>query len=127
MAKKRSYSEETRAAAMAALLAGQSISSVAKEYRIPKGTVSDWRRKVAAETTGVGADPTQKEQVGDLLLAYLRANLAALAAQSKLFADPKWLAGQDASQLAVLHGVMTDKAVRLLEAMGGPSDAGDAQ
>jgi transposase-like protein len=113
------YSEETKAAAMAALLAGQSVSSVAREYSIPKGTVSGW--KDAAGKVADGA--TQKGDVGDLLMEYLRTNLRALTVQANTFSDPEWLKKQDASQLAVLHGVMTDKAVRLLEAMS----AGDAQ
>jgi transposase-like protein len=37
------YDESTKAAVMGALLAGQSISSVAREYQIPKGTVSEWK------------------------------------------------------------------------------------
>jgi len=38
---KTTYSPETKAAVMAALLEGQSVCKVAKEYSIPKGTVSD--------------------------------------------------------------------------------------
>lgn len=41
---RQSYSEEVKAAAMASLLEGQSVSAVAKEYEIPKGTVSNWKR-----------------------------------------------------------------------------------
>lgn len=123
---KRAYSEETKAAAMAALLSGQSVSSVAREYSIPKGTASDWKRSAQASvgSDGVGGGPTQnaRETTGALLLDYLHANLRALRAQAEVFADPEWLRDQEASQLAVLHGVQTDKAVRLLEAMGGPSD-----
>ncbi len=37
---RRNYSIGLKAAAMAALLEGQSVSAVAKEYDIPKGTVS---------------------------------------------------------------------------------------
>jgi transposase-like protein len=117
---KTEYSPETKAAAMSALLQGQSVSSVAREYSIPKGTASDWKRAAQQQAEGaVAGDPTQKEQIGALLLEYLGASLTALAAQAKLFADPEWLKKQEASQLAVLHGVQTDKAVRLLEALGG--------
>lgn len=125
---KRTYSEETKAAAMAALLAGQSVSSVAREYKIPKGTASNWKRKAAEQVDGVQSDRTQntREAIGDLLLEYLQENLRSLKAQSALFGDLDWLRDQDASQLAVLHGVMTDKAVRLLEAMSGSIDASDA-
>lgn len=105
---------------MAALLAGQSVNSVAAEYNIPLGTVKSWR---ARTKTVAGVDPQKKAEVGDLLLEYLRANLAALKVQAEQFADKSWLKTQDASDLAVLHGVMTDKAVRLMEAFGRSDDS----
>lgn len=103
---------------MAALLEGQSVSSVAKEYRIPKGTVSNWKRKAQAEAAGVQPDRTQKSRIGDLLVEYLEANLKALRTQAEAFTDKEWLMKQDAASAATLHGVMTDKAVRLIEAFG---------
>ena len=111
---------------MAALLAGQSVSAVAREYKLPKGTVSGWKRKATQEVAGVASDATQKAEVGDLLLEYLRASMEALTAQARLFGDPAWLRTQDASQLAVLHGVQTDKAIRLLEAMSTADAEPDA-
>lgn len=107
---------------MAALLQGQSVSAVARDYNLPKGTVSNWKRAAQEEAEGgVRPDRTQKEEIGRLLVEYLEASLAALGAQARLFSDTQWLAKQEASQLAVLHGVQTDKAVRLLEALGGPA------
>ena len=106
----RKYSNETKAAVMAALLAGQSVCGVAKEYNIPKGTISSWKKRNAMPAT-------QKKDIGDLLVKYLETNLEALQAQAEVFKDPKWLKLQNASDAAVLHGVMTDKAVRLLEAL----------
>ena len=103
---------------MAALLEGQSVSSVAKEYKIPKGTASNWKRKAQAEADGVQPDRTQKKEIGDLLVEYLQANLKALRAQAEVFTDAEWLKSQDAASAATLHGVMTDKAVRLIEAFG---------
>ena len=106
------YSPDQKAAVLAALLAGQSINSVAREYNIPKGTISYWKN------SDVGREnQTQKREVGDLVLDYLRANLSALRAQTIMFSDMGWLAKQNAADIAVLHGVMTDKAIRLLEAM----------
>lgn len=110
----RQYSDEEKAAALAALLEGQSVRYVAKEYNIPMGTLKYWRGKNTPSTV----DPKKAEEIGDLLLEYLRSNLTALQAQAKQFADPQWLSQQGASEAAVLHGVMTDKAIRLIEAMG---------
>ena len=74
--------------------------------------VLDAKRPRRSQTFG-----TEKEsEIGDLLIAYLRANLAALKAQAEVFTDKTWLSEQGASEAAILHGVMTDKAVRLIEA-----------
>lgn len=132
-AKKTKYSPETKAAAMAALLAGQSISQVASEYRIPPGTVKAWSVivrthpavvEVASDATA--ATTKKAAEIGDLLITYLRANLATLEAQAIVFRDPDWLKKQDAAGVAVLHGVLTDKAVRLLEALGGAAEVAPA-
>ena len=115
----RHYSDETKAAVVAALLQGQSISSVAKEYQIPKGTVSGWKR---GKGIGGRARATQKsEHIGNLVIEYLSTNLETLKAQAEAFNNKDWLEKQTASDAAVLHGVMTDKAVRLLEALSNAS------
>jgi len=102
---------------MAALLAGQGIQEVAKQYKIPEGTIKAWRARAkdASQVAAVAAG--KKEEIGELLLEYLRTNLRTLKAQTIVFSDPLWLAKQDAGEVAVLHGVMTDKAIRLLEAL----------
>lgn len=113
----KSYSDETKAAVLAALLTGQSVASVAREYKIPPGTVKSWKsRQANGETVATVATP-KREQIGDLLISYLEENLRTLKAQQVVFADVEWLRKQPASDAAVLHGVLTDKAVRLLEAL----------
>ena len=104
------HDPETKAQAMAALLAGQGVSEVAREYKLPESTVSRWKKK-AREEAG------RTEDVGALLLAYLTENLRTLRAQAETFRDREWLRKQGAADAAVLHGVLTDKAVRLLEAL----------
>ena len=118
---RREYSDETKAQVMAALLAGQSVNEVAARYRIPTGTVKSWRRN-SREFRPV--DPQKGAEIGDLLLDYLRENLKTLRVQVEHFRDTKWLSSQDASELAVLHGVVTDKAIRLLETLD--SGSGDS-
>ena len=115
------YDDATKAAVMAALLAGQSIPQVAKEYNIPKGTLSDWRK--LARTTARN-DPTQKDgpTIDVMLRDYVNENLTTLREQAKFFRDTNWLSKQEASSLAVLHGVLADKSIRLLEVFGGDPD-----
>jgi transposase-like protein len=109
------HSEEVRAAAMAALLQGQAVGVVAREYELPEATVSRWRKQAR--------DEVDAPEVGELLLRYLSANLKTLEAQCEVFSDQEWLRTQDASAAGVLHGILCDKSIRLLEALsGGPME-----
>lgn len=94
------------------MLAGQSLDAVSKEYRIPKTTLHTWKKSGQVPTFGTQKD----EEIGALLVDYLRANLRALQAQAVMFANPQWLREQGAQEAGILHGIMTDKAVRLIEA-----------
>ena len=116
--KVRSHNPETKAAVIAALLTGQSISSVAKDYNIPEGTVKNWSVKVK-QNGGIvePVQPQKRERIGELIVNYLEALLITLHAQQKVFQDEKWLKQQSASEVAVLHGVLADKGIRLLEAL----------
>jgi len=114
---RREYSDETKAAVMAALLTSQSVAEIAKTYKIPASTVRSWKSRQANGESVATVATQKKERIGELLIEYLEANLTALKAQAVVFADPKWLRLQTAENAAVLHGVMTDKAVRLLEAL----------
>lgn len=116
------YDETTKTAVMAALLEGQSVSSVARDYEIPKGTVSSWKKTALA---GVGGKVTQKENgdVGDLLLNLLRTNIESLIAISEATKDPEWIKGQDAAELGTFFGIKHDKVVRLVEALNGASES----
>jgi hypothetical protein len=61
------------------------------------------------------------------LIGLLRENLATLRVQAKFFRREDWLVVQPAADLAVLYGVVTDKTVRLLEALQErPVDEGAA-
>gem|GEM_PF-1201847 len=117
---RRSYSDETKAAVMAELMAGQSISEVAREYKIPRGTVGYWSAQLSPPNDQMR--PNEKSEIGALLFQYLCQTLETLTTQQELFADETWLREQSASERAVLHGVSTDKAIRLLEALEGPSE-----
>lgn len=116
------YSPETKAAVMSALMAGQALTKVAEEWNIPEGTIRSWKsRQYNGESVAIVATE-KKEEVGELLVSYLQANLDTLRKQSEFFGDKEWLQKQDASAVAVLHGVVADKTIRLLEAMNAASD-----
>jgi transposase-like protein len=97
---------------MSSLLAGSGVTQVAREYSLPKSTVSRWKAEARAEAG-------RSDDVGALLLDYLRENLTTLRAQAEAFRDLAWLHKQTAAEAGVLHGILTDKACRLLEALEG--------
>lgn len=125
MARGKAHDPETKAAVLAALLAGQGADDVARTYQLPRATVQEWQRQVrlAAEVVQTQKRP-DASRIGDLLVRYLERNLTTLEIQAEQFSDAAWLHRQNAADAAVLHGVLTDKAVRLLEALD-PGD-GDA-
>lgn len=65
---------------------------------------------------------TGRGDVQGLVEAYLGEILVTLRIQARQFAEPAWLARQPAADLAVLHGVVADKAFRILAAL---EDAGE--
>lgn len=119
--RRRKYSKETKAAVMAALVTGQSISQVAEEYRIPEGTVAGW--SAARIQPNLTSPSSTKKEIGALVLDYLRQLLVTVRVQQQVFAEPDWLRTQDASAVGVLHGITVDKGIRLLEALSNTGEA----
>lgn len=122
----REYSPEVKAQVMAALMAGQSASSIAKEFGIPRGTVAAWQnRKVDPVVASVATDAAQKRQqeINDLILDLVVAQLKSQIAMANHFGDKNWLDKQDAAAIAMTYGVENDKVFRLLQALEhGKSD-----
>jgi hypothetical protein len=114
MAAKREYSEATKAAVMGALLTGQSAAAVAAAYKVPASTVRNWKREASLDS---GVTASQKERIGHLIIDNLEAALETTRVMLSAFADKDWIRKQDASEVAVLYGVIQDKVFRVLEAL----------
>lgn len=125
---RREYSDEIKAQVMAALLAGQSVSKTAERFEIPKGTVSGWAKRAGAGVRGeLATVATQKrERIGHLIIDNLEAEMEATKAMTNVFKDEQWLRKQEASQLAVLFGVIKDKTHRVLQELPDDADQSDA-
>jgi len=119
------YSDETKAAVFAALLTGQSIRYVAKEFGIPVGTIKAWKSYRANGQNVTMVTTQKKEAIGDLIIIYLNELFITLHAQMKVFADEEWLKQQSAGEVAILHGVIADKGIRLLEALADRGETYD--
>ena len=107
---------------MAALVTGRAVAEVAREFQVPTSTISRWKTRVPSIVGMEDAEGvTPQSEVAALLLDYLRSGLGTVIAQHAVMQDQEYLQRQSASELAILHGVLIDKLVRLLEALdGGP-------
>jgi len=104
-------------------------ATVAAKYGINPHTVRRWKSEnnITAIATIVDRS-VKRERIGALLVEYLEANLNALISQAYVTTDPNYVNRQPAESLAILHGVMGDKAIRLLEALhGGGSNDSDGE
>lgn len=101
---------------MASLLAGQGVTEVAAEYNLPDSTVSDLKKRVDEEF-GDLRSKNKGEKIESLLFDYLTTTLGTLKSQAEVVSEREYIIKQPADSLAVLHGVMADKSIRLLEAI----------
>lgn len=123
MAERREYDDATKAAVMAALLEGQSINYCVKTYKIPFGTVASWSRNLPRPHK---LSNEKRERIGELIIDNVEAEFQTMIAMQNVFTDKEWLKKQSASELAVLYGVIKDKAIRVLEALPDSRDSEDA-
>ena len=109
------HSDETRAQALAALLEGQGVSEVARKYKLPESTVRDIKKSIDSdEFAKVRAK--KEDSIAELIEGHLSASLKAAANIARQTENDVWLTKQDADKLGVFYGIITDKAVRILEA-----------
>lgn len=115
------HSDEKRAEALAALLEGQGVTEVAKKYNLPKSTVTDIKRSIDSEEFA-RVRAKKEDSLAELIEGHLSASLQAAANIARQTQNESWLTKQDADKLGVFYGIITDKAVRILEAAEAASN-----
>src|SRR4051794_12499912 len=110
------HSEETKAAVLAALTAGDSLAECSRRFGLNLSTIRNWKRQAGlkhfpADPTFLTVNPVNpqkkqalKNEIGPLGPPLPRQNPHGLIAQSEQFADRAWLREQTAADLALLHG-----------------------
>lgn len=104
---------ETKARAVGLMIAGSPYIEVTKTTGVPKTTLQHWFAEIGPEQY-TKAREGQKSLV-DLIEELARENFTTLIEQSKLARNAEWFNRQNAADIAVLQGVMTDKTVRVVQ------------
>lgn len=112
----RQHSDEVKAQVLAALLAGQSVTQVARQFNVTRTTVRTWRTAAGLTSDSPLINHEKRAEIDDLVGSLLASIITTLRVQAEQFRDREWLAKQNAADLAVLFGVMADKGFRILEA-----------
>lgn len=120
------YSNEVRAQVIAALLSGQSAVFVSRQFNVPIGTVRSWWSRENRGANIVDTTDATRTRIGELIVEYLSEALQTMIAQVRVARDEKWLKAQEGSQFAVLHGVISDKATRIIEVIA-QEEQGDTE
>jgi transposase-like protein len=113
--KGKAHTNETRAAVIAALLQGQGVNEVARAYELSPSSVSDIKKSLS-EGDLEQVRTEKKESIAALVENHLRASLTACANIANITTNNDWVLKQSGDNLAVFYGVLSDKALRLLEA-----------
>ena len=126
MARGVPLTEEDKAAVIAALLTGATVSEIVRALKVPETTVRRLRRDLTSEELAeVGG--LLGARLEDLVFEYAAANFKALIAQAEVASDATYLKKAPPQQLALLHTALADQAVRVLDASGRARRAGEKQ
>lgn len=112
----KAHSEQVRAEVVAALLAGQGVREVSRQYNIPRSTVSRLKNSLSEQELGqIGTE--KRDRISTLVENHLTESLkAATALAQKVTTNESWFTKQNAADIGVLYGILTDKSIRILEA-----------
>ena len=122
----KKHKPEIMAAVMAALLAGQGVAAVARQYKLDSGLVSRWKQKIPQEKLQQVAEE-KRDEFAELLVDALRSILKSLKVSADAIRSTEgwaWVRQHSPAEFATLIGVLTDKGFRLLEAAEYSSDTG---
>jgi transposase-like protein len=115
------HSPEIKAAALASVLAGETVAATARAYGVDPGTIRRWRSQAGIDTAIV--QQQKKVAIGERLYGLLEDYVETLRVQVVVTRDEEWIKKQDADKLAIFHGVLSDKSVRLAAALRPPDAA----
>jgi transposase-like protein len=117
---------ELRAAVVAAVLAGSSVATVARQYGLDRALVSRWTTTGRHDATVATDQRARDVDLGELILGLIGEHITTLHAQLQATARPEWLAQQSAGDIAELVATERDTLIRLLAGLRPVSDPAPA-
>lgn len=132
MPRGKAHPPEVRAAVVAALITGASLTAVCEEFDVPQRTALDWREAAIAASplvrvTGDEARTRRELDLEQLVGDLVSSSIEALVIQAGLAAERSWFTAQDASGIAEYRGVEFDRLIRLLRAFQREQPAAEHQ
>ena len=119
------YSPELKAQVIAEWMAGASLKQLALSYAVPKSTVQEWVKGHGR----VAVVPKNKEDddrdLDSRAWGLVDGSFSALSRIHGVTQDDAWLKRQNAADLAIFAGVISDKLIRLLGAVQRPDSSAD--
>jgi len=123
MAQGRAHGNQVAARVIADLmLARESQREIAEQNGISAGAVSAIKARYLTDFERLKNTAPEAASVLPLATNLLTQSLVTLTIQLEQFGDKDWLQNQPAGELAILHGVIADKTLRLLAAAQRPAD-----
>lgn len=126
MSRGKAHSDDTQAQVKALLLAGEGVMEVARQLNIDHSSVSRIKSSLGPDELHELARK-KGDTIENLVVDYLVTNLKTLRTQAEIAGERAYIEKQPAGELSLLHGVMSDKSIRLLEAIQRASDSGARQ
>lgn len=126
----RTYTPELKAQVIAEWKAGSARKGLARAHKIPQSTVHTWLKGHTRVALVSAPDPKKKvAELYDLdamALKLIDGSVSAVTAIHGVTLDGAWLQRQNAADLAILLGVISDKLYRLLGAIKPAASHADA-
>lgn len=111
------YAPDLKAQVIAEWKAGSSLNQLAQQFKIPKSTIQTWAEAHPRTMLIPKQNSLADYDLDGMAVELLDGSLGAIRAIQRAPADEAWLKRQDAQQLAILYGVISDKLYRLLGAI----------
>lgn len=115
------HDDETKAMAMALLATGTPVMATARQLGCNAATVRYWRAQMGQ------LPPKQMEHLAEVVDEYLDDAFQTISAILTAAQERDWILAQPASELAVFLGVITDKAVAVLDRIAVARGSADTE